>query len=172
VIVVSLDAMAGASRFPEVAYLPGSGTRPERRDTPPPAALDPAQWRACEPYVFGFALFDHGYYWEAHECWEALWIAAGRRGAVAELLRGLIQLAAAGVKIRQGRGTGAAGLAARARGHIARAQALCSATHFAGIDLTAALAFAEAVACDGPSLRGSASAAVEIVFAGRLSPSR
>jgi hypothetical protein len=47
-------------------------------------------------------LFNHGYYWEAHEAWESLWIAAGRIGPVADFLKGLIHLAAAGVKIREG----------------------------------------------------------------------
>ena len=47
-------------------------------------------------------LFRHGYYWEAHEEWESVWHAVGRRGPVADLLKGLIKLAAAGVKAREG----------------------------------------------------------------------
>jgi uncharacterized protein len=47
-------------------------------------------------------LFQHGYYWEAHEEWESVWHAVGRRGPVADLLKGLIKLAAAGVKAREG----------------------------------------------------------------------
>lgn len=46
-------------------------------------------------------MFNHGYYWEAHEAWEAVWHAAGRKGLVADYLKGLIKLAAAGVKIRE-----------------------------------------------------------------------
>jgi predicted metal-dependent hydrolase len=47
-------------------------------------------------------LFNHGYYWEAHEVWEGLWHACGRRGEAADFLKGLIHLAAAGVKVREG----------------------------------------------------------------------
>jgi uncharacterized protein len=51
-------------------------------------------------------LFNAGYYWEAHEVWEELWHAEGRRGPTAEVLKGLIKLAAAGVKVREGRENG------------------------------------------------------------------
>jgi len=50
----------------------------------------------------GLDLFNHGDYWEAHEAWEAVWHVAGRQGPTAELLKGLIKLAAAGVKTRAG----------------------------------------------------------------------
>lgn len=46
-------------------------------------------------------LFNAGYYWESHEAWESLWHTAGRRGALADFLKGLIKLAAAGVKLRE-----------------------------------------------------------------------
>ena len=49
----------------------------------------------------GVALFNAGYYWEAHEAWEGLWHAHGRRGPTADVLKGLIKLAAAGVKVRE-----------------------------------------------------------------------
>lgn len=59
-------------------------------------------------------LFNHGYYWEAHEAWEGLWMAAGRRGPMADFLKGLIHLAAAGVKVREGVPAGVASHARRA----------------------------------------------------------
>ncbi len=68
-------------------------------------------------------LFNHGYYWEAHEVWEGLWNAAGRSGITADFVKGLIKLAAAGVKVRQGQPRGVAGHAAGAAalfGDIAR----------------------------------------------------
>ena len=46
-------------------------------------------------------LFNAGYYWEAHEAWESLWHMAGRVGPLADFLKGLIKLAAAGVKLRE-----------------------------------------------------------------------
>ena len=57
---------------------------------------------AREPeFSWGATLFNAGYYWEAHEAWESLWHRAGRTGPTADLLKGLIKLAAAGVKLRE-----------------------------------------------------------------------
>src|SRR5262245_4846701 len=57
--------------FPLDAYLPGRSPHPNRdprrlpsEPSPPP---DPADWRACRAYMYGIDLFNHGYYWEAHE---------------------------------------------------------------------------------------------------------
>lgn len=65
-------------------------------------------------FAHGIALFDHGYYWEAHEAWERRWQAALRDSAESRLLQGLIALAAAGVKVRQGQTIGIARHARRA----------------------------------------------------------
>jgi predicted metal-dependent hydrolase len=81
---------------------------------PEPAPLDPNQWQASREYLFGCDLFNHGYYWEAHEVWESLWKACGRSGTTADFLKGLIKLAAAGVKHREGRPEGVRRHAARA----------------------------------------------------------
>ncbi len=53
-------------------------------------------------FLRGVALFNAGYYWEAHEVWEGLWHAYGRRGVLADVVKALIKLAAAGVKVREG----------------------------------------------------------------------
>lgn len=67
---------------------------------------DPDRWRDCRPYLRGLDLFNHGYYWEAHEVWEGAWHACGRTGAAGAFFKGLIKLAAAGVKTREGRPEG------------------------------------------------------------------
>jgi hypothetical protein len=64
----------------------------------PAERFDPDQWPLCRAYLYGVDLFNHGYYWEAHEAWEALWHACGRTGSTGWFLKGLIKLAAAGVK--------------------------------------------------------------------------
>ena len=56
-------------------------------------------------------MFNHGFYWEAHEAWEALWQAIERKGRRAKLLKGLIKLAACGVKARQASNSGVIHLA-------------------------------------------------------------
>jgi len=66
-----------------------------------PEPLNQGAWRESEEYLYGIDLFNFGYYWEAHEVWEGLWHAASHTGVMAGFLKGLIKLAAAGVKIRQ-----------------------------------------------------------------------
>ena len=74
-------------------------------------------WPAREQAVFLFALdlFNHGYYWEAHEAWEALWKRRGRVGPEANFFQGLIKLAAAAVKASEGRPNGVRRHCQRAR---------------------------------------------------------
>jgi len=67
-----------------------------------PECPDPNKWRDCRLYLWGIDLFNHGYYWEAHEVWESLWHACGRKGRTGEFLKALIRLAAGGVKAREG----------------------------------------------------------------------
>ena len=55
-------------------------------------AAESEEWRACRDYLYGIDLFNHGYYWEAHEVWEGLWVACGRRGPTAIYLQALISL--------------------------------------------------------------------------------
>lgn len=59
-------------------------------------------------------MFNVGYYWESHEAWESLWHAFGRTGPQANFTKGLIKLAAAGVKAREGRAIGVKRHAGRA----------------------------------------------------------
>ena len=129
-----------------------------------PEPLDPDHWEASRVYLRGFSLFVRGYYWEAHEAWEGLWIAAGRVGALAELLKALIKLAASGVKVRQGLGHQASAFGAKAGAHIAQARALSDQEQLCGIDLSALSAFADDVSARGDLLTGGPEAAVMVVF--------
>jgi hypothetical protein len=52
-------------------------------------------------FRWGIDLFNHGYYWEAHEAWEPLWHAAKQSIQHRQFFKGLILLAAAGVEIRE-----------------------------------------------------------------------
>lgn len=66
-------------------------------------------------------LFNHGFYWEAHEAWEPLWRAANAGSSHRDCLKGLILLAAAGVKLREGKHAAAARHGRRAAALFARA---------------------------------------------------
>jgi hypothetical protein len=108
-------------------------------------SLDEATWRENETWLFAIDLFNHGYYWEAHEAWEALWHACGRTGPVADLLKGLIKLAAAGVKEREGRPAGVKQHMARAVELVTAAIAVFGQAPF-GLDVKEVLAAAERTA--------------------------
>ncbi len=141
--------------LPPYTYVPGLGPHPQSdpaghsygKARENPAPLDPANWNQSPTYLYGLDLFNHGYYWEAHEAWEGLWHAAGRAGRLADFLKGLIHLAAAGVKVRQGRPDGV-------RSHAARALQLLAKTarslrpdspRFLGLKLRDLIALAEEV---------------------------
>jgi hypothetical protein len=100
--------------FPSYAYIPGRFPHPTSDpaghshgiEPAVPEKLEPEKWRACRPYLYGIDLFNAGFYWESHVAWESLWLACGRTGVVAEFLKGLIKLAAAGVKALEGKSQG------------------------------------------------------------------
>ena len=108
--------------FPPYSFVPGQAPHPTSDPAghsygtePAPAEPLTAQgWRANRTYLYGIDLFDGGYYWESHVEFESLWLACGRRGVVAAFLKGLIKLAAAGVKHREGSPQGVRSHACRA----------------------------------------------------------
>jgi hypothetical protein len=114
--------------FPPFSYVPGLFPRTSTREGSgfDLAALPPAMhddWQGSDLFRFGIDLFNHGYYWEAHEAWEQVWHALGRAGGDADFVKGLIKLAAAGVKAREGRGAGVASHSRRAGELFTAAQA-------------------------------------------------
>jgi uncharacterized protein len=136
---------------------------------PPP---DPKRWRDCRPYLYGLDLFNHGYYWEAHEVWEGVWHACGRAGLAANFIKGLIKLAAAGVKVREGRPEGvrrharrAAELFRETAGRLPPGQ-----THYFGLSLIWLIEMATNLASGALTPSPSTGARVEIVFPFVLAP--
>ncbi len=116
--------------LPPYSYLTGHFPHPIRDprghsfgQAPAVALIDPPRWAESREYLAALDLFNHGYYWEAHEAWEGLWHGCGRQGTTADLLKGLIKLAAAGVKVREGRPVGVERHAKRAGELFAATQA-------------------------------------------------
>ncbi|QDU37314.1 hypothetical protein Mal4_16240 [Maioricimonas rarisocia] len=113
--------------LPPYTFVPGHAPHPIRdpaghsfgTEPEPASPLTADNWPHSRPYLRGFDLFNAGFYWEAHETWEGAWIACGRRGTTADFLKGLIKLAAAGVKLREQNRTGA-------HRHVRRARELFS----------------------------------------------
>jgi len=100
--------------FPAYAYIPGRFPHPTSDpsghsygvEPAVPEKVEPEKWRESRPYLYGIDLFNGGYFWESHVAWESLWMAFGRKGMVADFLKGLIHLAAAGVKALEGKPEG------------------------------------------------------------------
>ena len=57
------------------------------------------EWRTLDDWLWGVDLFNAFFFWEAHEAWEGLWAAKPRDTDPALLLQGLIQIAAALLKV-------------------------------------------------------------------------
>jgi uncharacterized protein len=149
--------------LPPYTYVPGRSphplTDPEGHSYgarhAPAAPVEPGRWAESRDYLHGIDLFNHGYYWEAHEVWEGLWHAAGRAGVTGDFLKGLIQMTAAGVKVRQGVPRGVASLAAGAAELFRKVLAALPPrqTRYLGLDVAELLRFVEGLA--GQPDRGS-----------------
>jgi uncharacterized protein len=137
-----------------------------------PERPDPEMWRECREYLRGIDLFNHGYYWEAHEAWESLWHACGRKGQTGEFLKALIRLAAAGFKAREGRPGGVRRHATSAGELFRQLRAeLGSANNcYMGLGLDGLCEFARQVADGEGILSVSPEAAVGVVFEFVLEP--
>lgn len=93
-------------------HLPGRTPRPpEDAFAPLKAALGeggaPAALAGSAAFAAALDLFARRYYWEAHELFEAVWVRLPPASAERVLLRGVIQLANAGLKARMGRAAAA-----------------------------------------------------------------
>lgn len=163
--------------LPPYAFVPGRRPHPLRspgghrmggEDSPP---IDPAAWRDSAAYLRGIDLFNHGYYWEAHEAWEAGWHAMHRTGPVADMLKALIRMAAAGVKLREP-------VEHAARSHARKGAALFRAIaddqgddRFMGLSLRGLVSFADAVAAGTMGQVDDRDLDVAVVFSFLLWPS-
>ncbi len=107
----------------------------------------PDTWTPRQHLLWGRRLFQHGYYWEAHEAWEHVWLELGRTTADARVVKGLIKLAAAAVKCREGNANGAERHAARAA-ELLRERA--ESDLFASMNLAAAFESAQRIAASPP----------------------
>jgi predicted metal-dependent hydrolase len=123
-------------------------------------------------FCFAVDLFNHGYYWEAHETWESLWHASGRAGTAGDFLRSLIKIAAAGVKAREGRPEGW-------RRHLRRAEELLTdiqrrigpnTPRYFGLELAELMAAVAKARDTGPPADAATDEAVRVVFPFQLLP--
>ncbi len=81
--------------LPLYRYIPGKGPKDEhRKDLPKIKKRD-----FSEAYRYGIDLFNHEFYYEAHEVWEELWHEVGHSTLQGKFLKALIQLSAIQLKL-------------------------------------------------------------------------
>lgn len=143
--------------FPPYSYVPGQSPHPISdprghsygKEIEPPELPAPEKWRGCPVYLYGLDLFNHGYYWEAHEAWESLWHVSGRKGTAADFLKALIKLAAAGVKHRAKQPAGVRSHACRAAKLWRQIATSSKDKDYFGFRLADLIALADSICQDG-----------------------
>ncbi|MGX5832147.1 DUF309 domain-containing protein [Mesorhizobium sp. 43Arga] len=163
--------------FPCYAYLPGRQPHPVRdpaghshHSEARPLATEASL--GSDTFLWGLDLFNHGYYWEAHEAWEGLWQVADRGGPLRILFKGLILLSATGVKIREGKQVAAMRHAGRAAGLLIRLTNMVEhpVERALGMPLTTLAKHAEAAARNPVALQATAAGQPQSVFDFILGP--
>ena len=118
---MSATRYAPQRAFPAYAFLPGRDPHPtgdprghsfSTSAHAPASYFERAKWRDNVDYLYGVDLYNHGFLWEAHEAWEGLWHSAKHDALQAEFLQGLIQCAAAALKVSMAQPRGVEKLAA------------------------------------------------------------
>jgi uncharacterized protein len=142
---------AWAWPLPHDPHLPGLNARTtdvniSRIARSAPRPTNAKAWRENEAYLAGLRLYACGYYWEAHEVWEPVWMNALPRSQERELTQGLIQLANSALKLKMTQTAAARRLAMIAHKHF-REASVGGAPVVMGVDLAAMIeasnAFAE-----------------------------
>ncbi|MDA1230883.1 MAG: DUF309 domain-containing protein [Planctomycetota bacterium] len=174
--------------LPPYSYVPGHFPHPisdprghsfHNAEIAPTSVLDDHQlvpvsisrssdWIQSSDYLFGIDLFNHGFYWEAHETWEQVWIELGRTGRDADFIKGLIKLAASGVKAREVRPIGVQRHARRAHELFRLVSDTCidneAGIRCGGMDLKSLCAAADAIAENAGHLIESSDDPLEIIL--------
>ncbi len=115
--------------FPPYRFVPGHNPHPfmqvggyaygEKHAPPPYVEAD--RWQSNQSYLRGLDFFNRGWWWEAHEEWEASWkVCKGLDEDQYDLLQSLIQLAAAALNLERGHDSAAGRLVKAALGRLGR----------------------------------------------------
>ena len=142
--------MNGDLPLPGHAYIPGQTPRhPEGafdalRETAQPGMSAEALARS-PAFCAGLRYLEAGYYWEAHEVLEPVWMALEEGMAERHCLQALIQLANARLKARMGKPRAVARLGAIVLGHLDDCRATGGGEVVMGVALGVIRAEAEAM---------------------------
>ena len=113
--------------LPDYAYVPGQTPRHDEAifevyHESVSGGLSLEDLKATLAWQAGLVFYDKGYFWEAHEVLEPVWMATPRNSAEHQLVQGIIQLANAALKARMKRPNAALRLCGKARDHIRAAR--------------------------------------------------
>lgn len=109
--------------WPGHAYVPGLTPRhpedlfDEVRDTAE-EGMTPEELAATDAWQSGQGYFRAGFFWEAHEVWEPVWIALPPNSKERLVAQAAIQLANAGLKLRMEKPKAAARLCDEAEAYV------------------------------------------------------
>ena len=130
--------------LPAYRYVPGLHPHPFRdadghrhlhgHDWPAPLWTPEGDWRIDAPWLHGLDLFDQRFYWESHECWEAIWHEVDRAHVDRQLIQALIQAAAFVIKKHCGTARAAQHLLSRCLGRLDTVQTTVG-PHHRGVDV-------------------------------------
>lgn len=118
--------MTGEERdLPEHAYVPGLTARHAERRFEPICAtaqkgMSAEQLAQSEAFCKGLVFLRCGYFWEAHELFEPVWMALEEGSDERHLLQALIQLANAQLKLKMQRPKAAKRLCIMVRGLLTK----------------------------------------------------
>lgn len=146
--------------LPPYAYVPGrtprhaEGRWDDVRATVEPG-MDADELAASPAFTAGMAFFESGYFWEAHEVWEAVWMACPPNSAEHRFVQALIQLANAELKLAMEKLRAALRLCAIAEAHLAEADT-GGATHLLGVSIAWVRSRLDACRCRISKLRRNA----------------
>ncbi|QDT37195.1 DUF309 domain-containing protein [Stratiformator vulcanicus] len=131
--------------LPEYTFITGRGLPHPYRDprghshqkknrTPKP--LNAEAWAENRAYLLAIDLFNYGYYWESHDGWDRLCRVSGADTEVGKFLKGLVKMAAAGMKVREQSIHGVRRHAASAGEVFADVAAEAGNEYYCGLELT------------------------------------
>jgi uncharacterized protein len=132
--------------LPNYTHIHGSGTPHPFRDPKGHSygrkfknmkPLVAEKWAENRSYLSAIDLFNHGYYWEAHEEWERLFRVSVPDSPTGQFLKGLVKLSAAGMKVREYSIHGVRRHAASAGEVFAEVAAITELEVFCGLEFTA-----------------------------------
>jgi hypothetical protein len=100
--------------FPPYRFIPGQNPHPTENpqghsfgvSSGKVVDIDPHLWFVNETYLFGVDLYNHGYWWEAHESWEILWKQSKKDYVTRNFFQGLIKVSGAMLKWYQNKPVG------------------------------------------------------------------